>query len=312
MAPMLTLENPRARFSRTENRATLISCLGETLWYLSSSNKLDMIEYYIPRYREFTNLSRKATIAPGAYGPRVFSRKGKFFRKGKSQIEYVIESLDKKTDTRQAVIQIFDSKDLGKKDVPCTCTLQFLARDRKLHMLTSMRSNDAYFGLPHDVFAFTMFQEIVARSISHELGLYHHAVGSLHLYDKQESRARDFLNEGWQNKIAMPEMPDGDPWPSIKWLLDIEAQIRLGKGAHHIPDSIDSYWADLAHILRIKKLLVGPYKREIVKEKNAMSSKAYDEYIRARARASNVSVDEPQLSFESIQEEKAKPQKGRT
>lgn len=35
MAVLLTLRNPRARFSGTENRATLFSCLGETLWYLS-------------------------------------------------------------------------------------------------------------------------------------------------------------------------------------------------------------------------------------------------------------------------------------
>ena len=43
-------------------------------------------------------------------------------------------------------------------------------------MLTYMRSNDAYWGLPHDVFAFTMLQEILARSLTLELGTYKHAV----------------------------------------------------------------------------------------------------------------------------------------
>jgi len=38
MGVMLKLTNPRARFSRTERRATLLSCLGETLWYFSGSN----------------------------------------------------------------------------------------------------------------------------------------------------------------------------------------------------------------------------------------------------------------------------------
>ena len=47
LSVLLTIENPRARFSRTESRATLFSCLGETLWHLSGSDRLDFIEYYI-------------------------------------------------------------------------------------------------------------------------------------------------------------------------------------------------------------------------------------------------------------------------
>ncbi len=43
----LKIQSPRARFSRTENRAVQFSCLGETLWYLSGSNSLDHITYYI-------------------------------------------------------------------------------------------------------------------------------------------------------------------------------------------------------------------------------------------------------------------------
>ena len=49
------------------------------------------------------------------------------------------------SDTRQAVIQIFDAADVRARrvDVPCTCTVQFLPRAGKLHVVTSMRSNDA-------------------------------------------------------------------------------------------------------------------------------------------------------------------------
>jgi thymidylate synthase len=38
-------------------------------------------------------------------------------------------------------------------------------------MVTTMRSNDAYLGLPHDVFCFTMLQEIIARSLGREIGI---------------------------------------------------------------------------------------------------------------------------------------------
>jgi len=47
-----------------------------------------------------------------------------------------------------------------------------LIRNKQLHMLTNMRSNDAFWGLPHNIFSFTMIQEILARTLSVELGTY--------------------------------------------------------------------------------------------------------------------------------------------
>ena len=70
----------------------------------------------------------------------------------------------------------------GRGRKPCTCTLQFLARGVKLDLIVYMRSNDVIKGLPHDIFCFTMLQEIAARRLSLEPGIYKHCVGSLHLY----------------------------------------------------------------------------------------------------------------------------------
>jgi thymidylate synthase len=97
----------------------------------------------------------------------------------------LISLLQKRPASRRAALQIYDARDLAQehKDVPCTCTLQFFVRDGRLEMATYMRSNDAYLGLPHDVFAFTMLQELVARSLGVEVGVYRHMVGSLHLYE---------------------------------------------------------------------------------------------------------------------------------
>src|SRR5271154_2422779 len=69
---LLTIRKPRARFSRTEQRATLFTCLGETLWYFAGSDRLDVIEYYIRGYRDFSKLPEEMTFAPGAYGPKLF------------------------------------------------------------------------------------------------------------------------------------------------------------------------------------------------------------------------------------------------
>ncbi|MDX2307994.1 MAG: thymidylate synthase [Hyphomicrobium sp.] len=291
MGVMLKLTNPRARFSRTERRATLLSCLGETLWYFSGSDALTVVEHYIPAYREFLGVSKRATRAPGAYGPRIFGGKAP------SQIEKVIELLRRKPDTRQAVVQLYGASDLGKKDVPCTCTLQFLARSGRMHMMTSMRSNDAYLGLPHDVFAFTLLQEVVARTMGCELGEYNHAVGSLHLYEEHERRAREYLDEGWQDKLAMPAMPVGDPWNAIKWLLDKEARIRCGVLDIGDVTAIDPFWVDLARLLLVHAHLKRKDRRAIVEVKNAMAAGVYDAFIRAKATSVPAPVDAPLLEW---------------
>lgn len=108
MAATLVLRDPRARFSRTENRATLFSCLGETLWYLSGSDELEMIEHYIPSYRSFAGLPEGARTTPGAYGPRIFGPGGR-----NGQMATVLDTLRRKGDTRQAVIPILDTSDLA-------------------------------------------------------------------------------------------------------------------------------------------------------------------------------------------------------
>ena len=141
--------------------------------------------------------------------------------------------LKQKTESRQAVIQLFDSADLAGtyKDVPCTCVLQFMIRSGRVDLVVMMRSNDAYFGLPHDVFSFTMLQEIVARILGVEVGGLFAFAGSLHLYDKHVDEANSYLDEGFQGTegAAMPPMPTGDPWPAITVFRRAEKAIRLGQ-----------------------------------------------------------------------------------
>ena len=242
---LLELTNPLARLSRTETRGKLFSPLGELCWYLAQSKQLDFIEYYIPPYKD----SSEDGEIPGAYGPRLFDWNGI------DQIANVNRGLKKNPNTRRAAIQLFDAADIDvkHKDVPCTCTLQFLLRDGKLNLIVYMRSNDAYLGLPHDIFCFTMLQEIMAREVSAQLGTYKHMVGSLHLYDKNREKAQQFLNEGFQpTTLFMPPMPEADPWPAIKSLLEAEKQIRTGQPFDESRlAQLDPYWADLIRLLLV-------------------------------------------------------------
>jgi thymidylate synthase len=113
-----------------------------------------------------------------------------------------------------------------------------------------MRSNDAFKGLPGDVFSFTMIQELVARAIGSEVGRYKHFAGSLHIYDEHHLKARNFIDEGWQSKASMPIMPLGDQRPNLQQLLILEEGIRTGSNPK-VPPTLPTYWKDLAYLLKI-------------------------------------------------------------
>ena len=136
-AIVLELRNPLARLSRTETKGTAFSCIGETLWYLAKSNKLNFIEYYLKGYGKFAEAD--GTVH-GAYGPRLFDMRGKV-----DQISNVIKLLKKKPSSRQAIIQLFNAEDLLRKynDIPCTCTIQFFVRRGSLNVVVHSRRHRA-------------------------------------------------------------------------------------------------------------------------------------------------------------------------
>ncbi|RRV42216.1 thymidylate synthase [Pseudomonas sp. o96-267] len=238
---LLKLTNPLGRLSRTEGKGTIFSCLGELLWYLSGSNQLDQIQYYIQHYHQYSDDGK--TIF-GAYGPKLFGADG--------QIPSVIRALQERGSTRKAVVQLFSSSDIKAphKDIPCTCTLQFLVREGKLSLYTAMRSNDAFKGLPHDIFAFTMLQELTARKLGIPMGEYGHYVTSLHIYMDDLDKIGGFQNEGWQEKVYMPSMPDGDQTNNVLRLLKHERELRLlNKRVSNV--HVDVYWRDLSILLEV-------------------------------------------------------------
>ena len=275
----MKLTNPRARLSRTASRGMVFSSLGELAWYLSKTNNLEQIRYYINRYGDYSD--DNVTLY-GGYGPRLFAYKER------NLFQEIRKMLDDHPQSRQALLPIFSPEDLGvkTKDLPCTSSLQFFVRKRRLHMTVYMRSNDVFLGMPPDVFCFTMLQELMARSLGLELGNYTHMVGSLHLYEVDRHKAKDYLEEGWQpTNLSMPAMPLGEPWVAVEHFLKAEEQIRLGQiDQAGIFSGSHSYWLDL-----IKLLLIFRHGKAAIKGVSAikelmhsMHSKVYETYIRKR------------------------------
>lgn len=270
------IDNPRARLSRTETRGKPFSCLGELMWYLAGSDKLDFIEYYIPMYQDF--VEDDGTIH-GGYGPRIFPVEGN------NQFDSVLALLKRKPETRQAVIQIFSGNDIvaQKKDTPCTCTLQFLLRDQCLHLIACMRSNDAYLGFPHDVFSFTMLQEIMAAELGVNIGKYQHFAGSMHIYESQLDEARQFIREGFQATLnPMPPMPPEKTKPALTSLLSVEKLLRTQKNAKLSSSEIESlpeYWQDIARLLFVYRCHRNQDLDGLVETRKEFRSDVYDLFV---------------------------------
>lgn len=172
----------------------------EFIWYLSGEQGVSRILPYAPSYVNYTNKGEDGDYAYGAYGERWHRY---------NQLHALLNELREKPDTRQAILSqwfptdlnairygIKDDADNMPKDVPCTLTLQFLVRDGRLNLITTMRSNDLWLGFPYDVFCFTSLQRMFADHLKLDYGWYQHQAGSLHVYEKHWDRVNEALSTG--------------------------------------------------------------------------------------------------------------------
>ena len=152
--------------------------IGELLWYDSRNKTAKAIE---PFSTFWSLIAEKDGTVNSNYGYCIHD-KFDF-----DQWEFVKDILTKDPTSRQAVIHIKEPRDVRvnpTKDLNCTIALQFLIRNGDLHLITTMRSNDVWLGLPYDVFNFTCMQIRMAMELGIGIGHYYHNAGSLHLYKK--------------------------------------------------------------------------------------------------------------------------------
>ena len=103
------------------------------------------------------------------------------------QLDRVVAKLKNDPNTRQAVISIYDGKEicLYKYDTPCTTAIQFSVVNNMLNMCVTMRSNDLWFGFCNDQYCFSELQKLVSERTGYETGTYFHFAHNLHVYKPQ-------------------------------------------------------------------------------------------------------------------------------
>lgn len=173
------LTKPRNRLT-TIRRWDPALAVGELAWHLRGNTSVDALAHYAKRWRDFADSDGQ--VRGSCYGAKIFNSTDE----SASQWDNVKSLLRKDIGTRRAVLNFRSEADVSEdtKDLSCTNSIQFICRDRKLHAFVSMRSNDAIWGVPYDIFLFTSLHELMATELGVSLGEYHHHAASMHVYER--------------------------------------------------------------------------------------------------------------------------------
>ena len=158
---------------------------GELAWYLKKDRDIEYINNFSSFWKNITNPGTNKINSN--YGSLVLNE----------QLEWVIESLIKDKNSRQA-IAFFNRPQFqfeGNKDFVCTMYANFFIRNNKLHMKIQMRSNDIFYGLTFDAPFFSFLHQTVYQAVWKErvlngeddileLGTYYHCADNIHFYER--------------------------------------------------------------------------------------------------------------------------------
>jgi thymidylate synthase len=240
------ITNPLNRNTNNPKRKwKLPLAIGEFAWHVSGSKDVDFIAYYARQWKNFSTDGKM--ISQSCYGHKIF-KKDVY---GESQWDRLIKLLKKDKFSRRAVLDLYESDsgiDYFAKDIACVSTVQFLIRKEKLDVIVNMRSNDLIWGLPYDIYLFTMLQELLSLELEIELGNYYHNVGSMHIYERHFELGREMLNERniEINPVKMEDLA------GLKVFLHYEELIRTKSISMFQIDSlmISQYWKNLlSHLI---------------------------------------------------------------
>lgn len=154
----------------------------EALWILKGDNRLEPMATYASYLRNFSD---DGLTLSGAYGPPFVDQAG-----------YVVDCLTKDVNSRQAVVSLWRPRPGPSKDIPCTLSLQWMIRSLRLHCVATMRSSDAWLGVPYDVSTFSILSAAILirlRKPDVKLGNLYLTAGSQHLYAIDHKPAEECL-----------------------------------------------------------------------------------------------------------------------
>lgn len=171
-------------------------------------------EGFVQASKFWDSIKTQDNLINSAYGYLIFKAP---ISDGRSQFDWVVDSLIKDKDSRQAIM-FFNRPEFqyeGNKDFVCTFNMVFHIRENQLFAITSMRSQDIRRGTQFDVPFFTLVQYLVYLKLKPyypelTLGSYTHRCSSLHIYENlipgemsDLELAKNMLDAEWGD-LSMP------------------------------------------------------------------------------------------------------------
>ena len=194
----LIIENIEECVLKNPARKLNLKYLNEELeWYMSGDLRAESIAKHAKLWSMIQNPD--GTVNSN-YGHFVFYQELENFEG--SQYDWVIESLKKDKDSRQATINFNQPKHkyTTNKDFFCTVNTQYFIRNNELIGITNMRSNDLIYGFAYDFPFFSYLQQKIYQDLKQvypdlKLGVNYHNASSLHVYEKHFKMLEDIVNE---------------------------------------------------------------------------------------------------------------------
>jgi thymidylate synthase len=205
----------------------------ESLAMLGSYNNVDFLGSIAGNMKTYTD---DGVSYNAFYGERIRRTWG-------DQLRQVVETLKADPNSRQAVIQIWDARDLGSntKDRACNLNMIFSIVNDKVRMTTTNRSNDAIWGIVSgaNMVHLPFFLWYVCDALGMANESWFHFVNNLHVYTD---------NPKWDALTEAPEphsigrMEDRDfPlfFPHDEKIFDADLQVFLSLAHSQISSAIE-------------------------------------------------------------------------
>lgn len=232
---------PRGRPIREIRPGLFAVARARDAWITDPARKLSMGLAYVESFQLVSGISTPAqlvAVAPnyaqfinpetqeldGAYPPRIIS-----------QISWIRHLLRKDPDTRQAVISVYDKRDLHEsRDIPCTLSLQFLQRNGELELQVNMRSSDCWLGIPYDFAQFSLLQLTLAADLGIPAGRFMLIAGSSHIYERDVPKICDYLEDTCLQHRSVPV--------DLEIRVPRAGEIRLGECTQQAAGALYDWW----------------------------------------------------------------------
>jgi len=181
-----------------ERKLSYSFMFGEATWMLEGKNDVQSVSKYVDGVKRFSD---DGITFFGAYGPKLIT-----------QWSYIVDTLLKDNDSRQAVINIWRENPKSSKDIPCTLSLQFILREASdqlwLHTIATMRSNDVWLGTPYDTFNFSAISFYITCWLNNmglkcKVGSLNIQAGSRHIYETDFKKLEKVLESTYHDKSEL-------------------------------------------------------------------------------------------------------------